>query len=216
MRAGKIPAIVVLLLSFFILLDSVRGKYLGSLSAAGEFKIGSEMATTQKPDLLKEIQPDQSLAKQPGEFKKGDEKIKISEPNEVTIATDKQEYGKGENIKITIRNASQESIFSHIGSRTPVFAIEYVWRKGTEGVWEKLYAQCKPPHCYNDTDVPVKIQPGESKIMEWEPRVYVNGTTESYITGAGEYRISILYEDEQKSKWQRVDTNEFKINENSH
>ena len=59
---------------------------------------------------------------------------------EVTITTDKTEYKQGKDIKITLENNLNESIFAYV-KRIPIscFCIESIERKTSEGSWEKLY-----------------------------------------------------------------------------
>lgn len=130
---------------------------------------------------------------------------------EVTITTDKTEYEQGGTIEITLKNNLKESIFSHIGSGTPVFCIEYIERKTPAGVWEKLFAQCQYPHCMYEIDASAEIRSGQSVALEWEPLIFVNGTSETIQAGPGQYRLSILYEDYQKTEWRSIYSNEFTI-----
>jgi hypothetical protein len=132
---------------------------------------------------------------------------------EVDVTTNKSTYQPGEVLLITIKNKLSEGIFSHIGSQTPVFAINYVHTK-TEKGWKDLYAQCQPPHCFYDIDFPAEIKAGESATMEWYPYVYDNGTTERRQLMSGHYTISILYKNSIKTDWKIACSNKFEI-ENS-
>lgn len=118
------------------------------------------------------------------------------ETQEVTITTDKAEYEQGETVKITLKNNLKESIFSHIGSGTPIFCIEYVERKTARGNWEKLLAQGQYPYVLSSKprDVPKEIKPGQSAIFEWwKPSIFINETSKSIQAGPGIYRLVILY-----------------------
>jgi len=129
----------------------------------------------------------------------------------VSVNTDKIEYKGGESIKIILTNNLGQSIFSHIRSGTPVFCIKHIEKKTTTGEWERLYAQCQFPHCTADIDAPGEIKPDETETMDWNPLVFVNGTSETVIAEPGLYRLLISYEDYQKTKWESVYTNEFTI-----
>jgi len=130
----------------------------------------------------------------------------------VHAATNKAEYKQGERIGVTLTNNSDKVILSHINSGTPVFCIEYVERKTTAGNWERSFAQCKPPDCRYDLDAPGEIRAGESATFEWEPLIYPSGTLEALPAATGLYRLSILYEDYEKTAWKSTYTGEFRIN----
>ena len=129
----------------------------------------------------------------------------------VSAFVDKMLYSSGENIIITVNNNSEESIFSHIGSGTPVYAIKHIQKRTADGSWQNLYAQCQPPHCFSDTDAPAEINPGESASFKWDPLRFLNGTRDAAPLESGQYRVTILYEDSQKTQWKTTNTNEFRI-----
>lgn len=139
------------------------------------------------------------------------DKIVETQDSKVTTNVDKMDYDYGEKIKVTINNDSKESIFSHIGSGTPVFAIKYIQRKTVEREWESFFAQGQPPNVFYDIDAPTEIKPGESASFEWKPLIFINGTSETEPLNSGEYRLVILYEDSQKAEWRSIYTNEFRI-----
>jgi hypothetical protein len=60
-------------------------------------------------------------------------------------------------------------------------------------------------------DAPGEIRPGETEVLNWNPLVFVNGTSQSVLSEAGVYRLSISYEDAEKKDWKSVYTNEFTI-----
>lgn len=125
--------------------------------------------------------------------------------------TDRQVYTSGEIIRITLANHLSRSIYSHIRSATPVFCIQFVERRTSAGVWEQLFAQCQPPRCTFDTDIPGEIKPGEAVSMNWNPTVYRQGSADALRPPTGVYRLSILYQDCNRTEWQTVYTNEFSI-----
>jgi hypothetical protein len=129
----------------------------------------------------------------------------------VTVVTDKLEYKRGETINITLINNFEESIFSHIGSGTPVFCIKHIEIRTPTGQQERLFAQCQYPHCTSDIDAPGEIKSGESETFVWEPLVFVEGTSETVLPRPGLYRLLISYEDNKKTKWETVSTNQFTI-----
>jgi len=135
----------------------------------------------------------------------------LSDGPRITVMTDKVDYRRGEVIRIILRNNLGNSIFSHIRSGTPVFCIKHLERKTKGGDWTTLYAQCQPPHCQDDVDAPGEIKPGESEVLNWNPLVFVNGTSQSVLPEAGAYRLSISYEDAEKKDWKSAYTNEFTI-----
>lgn len=176
-------------------------------------KESKKVKRQKEEELAKQIELNQNLTTQVNELKKQIEELKNlgGKIKGVSIATDKIEYKQRETITITVRNDLEESIFSHIGSGTPVFAIKHIQRKTAEGSWENLYAQCQPPHCFFDIDTPVEINPGESASFKWKPLIYVNGTRETATLNSGEYRLVVLFEDSEKTEWTLIYTNEFRI-----
>ena len=144
-----------------------------------------------------------------------EEQIKRStSANEVTVTTDKREYRQGEAIKITITNDLGESIFSNIGSGTPIFCIEYIERKITKGNWEKLLVQGQYPYVLSDKprDVPKEIKPGQSQTFVWLPFIFFKAATEPVQVSPGQYRFSIsYYEDKDGEQKKSIYTKEFRI-----
>jgi len=137
--------------------------------------------------------------------------IECAEIN-IRVITDKANYKQGDQIKISMTNNSGANIFSHIRSGTPAFCIEYIEKKNSDGSWEKLFAQCKPPHCIYDIDAPGEIKLGETAVMIWTPLLFINGTSKTMQPEPGLYRLSILYEDCKKTEWRTIYTNQFTIN----
>jgi len=125
------------------------------------------------------------------------------------VRTDKTEYEQGEDIRITITNNLEKSIYSHIGSFTPEFSIGVVERKTQDG-WESLFAWCQYPYCISDIDPPVEIKSGQSESFLWTPLIYIDGTEESARAEPGEYRLSILYRVEPGG-WRATYSNRFQI-----
>ncbi len=130
----------------------------------------------------------------------------------VKIITDKIEYNQSEVIIITIKNNLKDSIYSHIGSLTPLFAIQFIERKTKNKCWEKLYAYCQYPHCIYDIDVPQVINPGQSESMKWDPLIFINGTSKTEQLDPGQYRVLILYLDSAMKNWKSEYSNLFIIN----
>lgn len=139
------------------------------------------------------------------------EGLSVEPSKDVIITTDKTEYKQGEIVKITITNNLKESIYSQIGGNTPVFGIEYIERKRLNGTWEKLFAQCRYPHCIYKIAPAQEIKPGQSETFEWKPLIFINGTSETKQAGPGRYRLLISYLDYQKTEWRSVYSNEFII-----
>jgi hypothetical protein len=129
----------------------------------------------------------------------------------LTASTDQQEYTNGEIIRVNLENHFTQSIYSHIRSATPVFCIQFVEKQTAAGDWEQLFAQCQPPVCEHDIDLPGEIKSGEVVSMNWNPLVYRQGSATAFRPWPGVYRLSILYEDCNKTEWQAVYTNEFSI-----
>lgn len=125
---------------------------------------------------------------------------------EVVVTTDKLEYESGEIIKVTIKNNLEESIFSHVGKE----AIKYIERKTAQG-WEKFFARCQYPHCTYDIGPPKEITPKDSKTFQWNPLIFINGTSEYVQAKSGHYRLLILYENYKKTEWKTVYSNKFRI-----
>jgi hypothetical protein len=129
----------------------------------------------------------------------------------VTAAVDKSTYAAGEEIAVTLRNDSAESIFSHAASRTVVEAIKTIQKKTGPNAWQNFFAQCQPPHCYSDVDAPAEIKPGQSAAFTWRPLIYVDGTEETAPLEPGVYRLEILFEDAKMTEWKSAFTNEFTV-----
>lgn len=135
---------------------------------------------------------------------------------EIIVTTDKNEYKHGEVIKITLKNELSESVFSHIGSQTPVFSIDRIERKKSGEDWDKLFAQCQYPHCVYDIDGPSEIKPNQYVSFEWNPLIYIDGTNNNIQTKPGTYRLLVTYQirKDYLSKnweWLKVYSNEFVI-----
>lgn len=132
------------------------------------------------------------------------------------IKSDKEFYEIGEVIRITLTNDLSENVFSHIGSLTPVFAIDSIEKKDPDGNWIKLFAQCQYPHCIWDIDAPAEIIPQRSVSFDWDPLVYIGGTDKYAQAKAGIYRLLILYQIRkdafsEKWEWLKIYSNEFRI-----
>ncbi|MBU0468198.1 MAG: hypothetical protein KKD07_04845 [Candidatus Omnitrophica bacterium] len=139
--------------------------------------------------------------------------VQILQP---TIKSDKEFYEVGEVIKITLTNDLSENIFSHIGSLTPVFAVDNIGKKDPGGNWVKLFAQCQYPHCMWDIDGPAEIGPRQSVSFEWNPLIYIDGTDKYSQARTGIYRLLILYQirkdaSSENWEWLKVYSNDFTI-----
>jgi len=135
-----------------------------------------------------------------------------SKDNDGVIAqTNKPEYAQSETITITVTNNLNEDIYSGIGSGTPVYAIQYVQLKICGDKWEDNFAQCQYPNCKNDIDAPQAIKPGESQSMEWNPLLFIDGTSKSVQAGSGKYRLVILYTSADRKEWKTIYSNNFVI-----
>lgn len=132
---------------------------------------------------------------------------------QVIVTTDKRMYKQGEPIKITLKNNSEDIIFSHISSGTPVFAIEYVEKRAPSG-WEKFFAQKQ--NVKWDIDGPGKLEPDCSETLEWDPFLYSQNSNEPMQANPGLYRIAIIYQIRNSSlsedwEWKIIYSNEFTI-----
>lgn len=130
-------------------------------------------------------------------------------PAGVLITTDKTVYRQGEVIRVSIKNNLNESIFCHIG----VEGIKHIERKTAEGNWEQLFVMCKYPHCIYKIAPPKEIIPGECRIFEWKPLIYIDGTSKTVQAGPGQYRLSFFYQDHMKTELRSVYSNVFMIEE---
>jgi hypothetical protein len=119
----------------------------------------------------------------------------------VVVKTDKSTYTQSEAIEITLSNNLKESIWSHIGSETPVFAIKHFEIKGNGTAWDTLYARCIYPECIYDSDAPAEITAGSSRAFVWLPRVYINGSPEYVTPEPGRYRLLIIYMNAAMNEW---------------
>ncbi len=132
------------------------------------------------------------------------------------VSTDKESYGSAETVAIRLTNPSFRSIFSHLGSQTPVFAIEGVEMKNAQGGWDTLSAWCRPPYCVYDMDAPAELKPQESVSWVWDPWIYVGGTHDRVRPAPGTYRLRISYRapaipPAEQGAWLTVASNEFMI-----
>ncbi|MFA5157194.1 MAG: hypothetical protein WC532_07415 [Candidatus Omnitrophota bacterium] len=135
---------------------------------------------------------------------------------EATVTTDKLEYSQGESVKITLKNNSTQSIFSHIGGTSSGFGIRYAEKKTSSGNWEKLFTYCQYPHCIRDIGPPEEMKSGESNTYEWDPLIYIDGTEKSIKADPGTYRLVVSYQIRNSAssedwKWLTVNSNEFII-----
>jgi len=134
-----------------------------------------------------------------------------SQEDHVTVKTEKKNYTQNEIVQLTLNNNSQETIYSHFGSQTPIFAIKYIHKKNIFGLWSILYAQCQYPNCIYDIDVPIELKPDKFVVFNWTPLIFINGTQQTIPLVPGRYRLSILYQDYEKKAWKLICTNEFTI-----
>ena len=133
---------------------------------------------------------------------------------ELSVTTDKKAYASGDVVVIVLKNNSAGDIFSHLGSQTPVFAIDGVERKGAGERWDRLFAWCQYPHCVYDMDGPAELKAGESVSWGWDPWIYIDGTAQKVRARTGTYRLLILYRagadhPAEPGQWLRAVSNEF-------
>lgn len=134
--------------------------------------------------------------------------------NGLTVTTEKKEYHPGETINITLKNDLSDSIYSHFGSKTPVYSIEYIERKTRQGR-KTLFAQCQPPRCIQDIDAPAETLPGQSRTFEWGG-LYINETGDYARLGKDNYYLVINYQvrrgnNSEDFRWLRVYSSDFTI-----
>lgn len=67
--------------------------------------------------------------------------------NGVIVKTNKKEYSVSKTIEVSFFNKTLDSVFSHIGSYTPVYAIKYVEMKDCNNNWKQYFAQCQYTNC---------------------------------------------------------------------
>ena len=129
----------------------------------------------------------------------------------VIVKTSKKEYSVTETIEVSFFNNTLDSVFSHIGSYTPVYAIRYLERKDCENNWKQYFAQCQHPNCVIDIDFPVLVKPKQKISFKWEPIIFINGSINHKKIKTGLYRIQFQYLNAEKTKWQTTYSNEFII-----
>lgn len=132
-------------------------------------------------------------------------------PKGVIVKTNKKEYSVSEIIEVSFFNNTIDSVFSHIGSYTPVYAINYVERKDRKSNWKQFFAQCQYPTCLVDIDIPVIVKPKQTISFKWEPIIFINGSAKYRKLKKGLYRIQLLYQIPEKTKWKTTYSNEFII-----
>jgi hypothetical protein len=129
----------------------------------------------------------------------------------VIVKTNKNEYSISETIEVSFFNNTLDSVFSHIGSYTPLYAIRYLERKNCENDWKQYFVQCQYPNCVIDIDFPVIIKPKQTISFKWEPIIFINGSIKHEKIKTGRYRIQLHYLNSEKIIWQTTYSNEFTI-----
>ncbi len=133
---------------------------------------------------------------------------------EAVALTDKSYYGSQEEIKVTLKNDTENSIFTIAASLTPEFSMTYIEKKNDLGNWIRLAVRCQWPECDNDFDFPLELKPGEVASFKWKPEIYQD---KKYLTpDPGVYRIILEWQirtspDSKEWIWQEVETNEFEL-----
>jgi len=129
----------------------------------------------------------------------------------LVVKTSMTYYTKGDSIEITLINRLKQSIWSHAGSETPIFAIQHVEIMNLSHTWDTLYIRCQYPECEEESDAPQEILPGASVIFSWNPQIYPDGSQEHHTAEAGRYRLVIMYMFADKKEWKQTYSNEFVI-----
>jgi len=142
----------------------------------------------------------------------------IAFAGEVEVALDKAHYFKGEQVKITLTNNTEDSIYSVVQSLTPAFGIQSFEFEKTPNVWERVPLRCEWPDCSTDFDEPGEIKMGKSAVFTWEPKVFkgINDGLKYALPKPGNYRLTVSYQLRQgddSSKWTQhtVRSGEFSL-----
>jgi len=130
----------------------------------------------------------------------------IAYAGEVEVTLDKAHYFRGEQVKITLTNNTDDSIYSVIQSLTPAFGIQSFEFEKSPNVWEKVPLRCEWPDCDTDFDVPAEIKAGKAVEFSWEPRVFkgIQDGLRYASPEPGNYRLTLSYQLRQgndSEKW---------------
>ena len=139
----------------------------------------------------------------------------LMSPIGVTVTTDKSEYEQNETINITMFNGLNVGIFSLAASWSPVFSIEQIEKKTSDG-WQSFFATPQWPECDIDYDWPAEIKSGESVSFDWKPLIWISGCDNFIQAEPGVYRLVIYYQIREGNlsenwTWLTAYSNEFVI-----
>jgi hypothetical protein len=129
----------------------------------------------------------------------------------VRVILGKSEYRPGENITLILKNTAQESVFSHMGSGTPVFSIAHIEERSGNSTWKRKNVYIQRPDVEYDSDAPAELKPGQTVKLEWRPLVYFKGRSEAAWIDPGYYRIAVSYQDKHREEWKHVFTKGFTV-----
>ncbi len=135
---------------------------------------------------------------------------------EVDVRTDATDYLSGEDIGVSVSNLLEVPVRTHVGSATPIAAIDHAERKFSDGSWQREEVLCTPPHCTYVIDSPYPLDPGETRSFRWKPVFFTKGTAERRPVPPGVYRLLVRYQVQPdpavpKWVWHHTLTNEFTV-----
>ena len=152
-----------------------------------------------KGELARQIEENENLKNQIAELQKEIEKLKISQPGEVTITTDKTEYKQGEIIKITIRNNSDKPIFGWMDmSRWGNLELE----KFKNGSWVEVdfwspvvnpKGLCWGGSFFPDVFTIKKLESYSEFVQEWDQKECPIVGNKPTLIEKGKYRLVLTY-----------------------
>jgi len=153
-----------------------------------------------KGELARQIEQNENLKNQIAELQKEIEKLKISQPGEITITTDKTEYKQGEIIKITIRNNSDKPIFSRMNMFITWNDLHLEKFKNGSWVevdfWPPVFGHKGPCFGVLLPERPLGVNKLESHsefVQEWNQRECHNIGEEPTLIEKGKYRLAFVY-----------------------
>jgi len=112
---------------------------------------------------------------------------------EVEARTDSTEYRAGEEVLVSVTNLLDVPVQTHVGSGTPLAAIDHALRKYSDGSWRREEVWCTYPHCTYVVDSPYSLDPGDTRSFRWRPVFFVKGTAERRPVPPGVYRLVVRY-----------------------
>jgi len=135
---------------------------------------------------------------------------------EVEARTDAASYHSGEEVAISVTNLLDVPVRTHVGSATPIAAIDHALRKYSDGSWKREEVLCTYPHCTYVVDSPYPLGPGETRSFRWKPAFFPNGTAEKRPVPPGVYRLVVRYQVQPdpavpKWEWHYTSTGEFGV-----